>query len=224
MFQQRLGRFRCSRLRFRQAAFRYLLFAFLAWIILDTILVHQHLDIASRELQAQTLQKSVRVYIASLHWNNERILRASWNKGILDLVKTLGPNNVFISTHESGSWDHSKDALRELDNELNTLGVSRNITLDETTNADEIAFPPAEPGHGWIKTSRNRIELRRIPYLARLRNKSLQPLIEMAQDGITFDYVLFLNDVVFTVYYYSTLPLALLYILTMFRWLMFLLY
>lgn len=122
--------------------------------------------------------------------------------------------------HESGSWDYSKDALRQLDSELYTLGVSRKITLDETTQADEIAFPPAEPGHGWIKTSRNRMELWRIPYLARLRNKYLQPLIEMAQDEITFDYVLFfffLNDVVFTVYPYSTLLLALPYILTLFR-------
>ncbi|KAH6991155.1 hypothetical protein BKA56DRAFT_727187 [Ilyonectria sp. MPI-CAGE-AT-0026] len=50
------------------------------------------------------------------------------DKGILDLVKTFGPNNTFISMYERGSLDHSKDTLRERDNELQTLEVSRNIT------------------------------------------------------------------------------------------------
>ncbi|KAH8665475.1 cryptococcal mannosyltransferase 1-domain-containing protein [Ilyonectria robusta] len=141
----------------------------------------------------------VRVYIASLHWNNEGIFRDSWNKALLDLVLALGPSNVFVSVYENGSRDGSKAALRELDNALNAVGASRNITLDKTTHADDIASPPLEPGNGWIKTPRGQIELRRIPYLARLRNISLQPLRDMAQHGTTFDYVLFLNDVVFTV-------------------------
>lgn len=179
---------------------RYALFAFLVWTLVDALLVHRRLDTASREHGANgKLRKPVRVYIASLHWNNERILRASWNKGVFDLVQALGPENVFVSVFESGSMDRSKDALRDLDRALNLVGAGRNVTLDERTHADEIASPPAEPGNGWIKTARGRIELRRIPYLARLRNASLQPLIRMAEQGTTFDYVLFLNDVVFSV-------------------------
>ena len=43
-----------------------------------------------------------------------------------------------------------------------------------------------------------RLELRRIPYLARLRNLVMEPLFELRESGVVFDKILFLNDVVFT--------------------------
>ena len=58
-------------------------------------------------------------------------------------------------------------------------------------------------GSGWIDTPRVRKELRRIPYLSRLRNWTLEPLQELAQQGEKFDKVLFLNDVVFTVRFWD---------------------
>ena len=138
-----------------------------------------------------------RIFIASIHWNNEYILRSNWNEAVVNLVKYFGPENVYISIHESGSYlDDTKGALRELDGQLEGLGVKRMITLDETTHADEMRKPI---GEGWIDTPRGRKELRRIPYLSRLRNISLRPLKELASEGIKFDKVLFLNDVVFTV-------------------------
>src|SRR4051794_24727528 len=45
---------------------------------------------------------------------------------------------------------------------------------------------------------RNKTELRRIPFLANLRNRSLQPFFDLEKNGQTFDQILFLNDVVFT--------------------------
>lgn len=181
------------------SVWRLLLFAFVTWTLIDTLLVHRRLDGAEQRQAHSKPQSPVRVYIASLHWNNERILRDSWNQGLLDLVSVLGPSHVFVSLYESGSRDGSKDALGQLNKALGAMGVARNITLDKTTHADVMASPPREPGNGWVKTPRGRIELRRISYLARLRNKSLQPLKEMARSGIEYDYVLFLGDVVFTV-------------------------
>lgn len=137
-----------------------------------------------------------RVFIASIHWNNEKILRSNWNRAVLDLVEYFGVHNVHISIHESGSWDNSKDALMALDNELEDLGVKRTITLEQTTHADEMAKPVTT---GWIDTPRGKKELRRIPYLSKLRNLALQPLNELAASGIKFDKVLFLNDVAFKV-------------------------
>jgi len=135
-------------------------------------------------------------------------LRSHWNNAVVELARTLGPENVFISVYESGSWDDSKGALRELDSRLERLGVPRNITLSETTHLDEISRHP--DGRGWIKTPRGRMELRRIPYLARLRNLTLRPLEELLEQGKTFDRILFLNDVVFTVralfFVYGILP------------------
>lgn len=119
---------------------------------------------------------------------------------MIELVKEIGKENVYVSVQESGSWDDSKGALRELDAKLEELGVKKRIVLDPTTHADEIAKPPAE--EGWIHTPRvgeGEKELRRIPYLARLRNEVMQPFYELQGNGSEkFDKVLWLNDVVFT--------------------------
>ena len=138
-----------------------------------------------------------KIFIASIHWNNENILRSHWIPGVLGLARHFGKDNIFVSVQESGSWDDSKGALRELDQSLEEAGVRRSIILDETTHADEIGKPPAETG--WIQTARGAKELRRVPYLAKLRNLVLKPLQELAEAGEHFDKILFLNDVVFSV-------------------------
>ena len=138
-----------------------------------------------------------RIFVASTHWNNENVIRSHWNAAVLDLVHDIGVDNIYISIYESGSWDNSKGALRELDHKLERLNVLRTVALDETTHIDEINKPPATSG--WIDTPRGRTELRRIPYLSKLRNLSLKPLYELEQAGLKFDKILFLNDVVFTV-------------------------
>lgn len=144
------------------------------------------------------LKKAPRVYIASIHWNNEKILRSNWTNAVLELAESLGPEHIYISIYESGSWDDSKGALSLLDAELEKIGVQRTIILEpRRTHAEEIATSPSLSG--WIDTPRGQKELRRIPYLSRLRNISLKPLAELALKGVVFDRVLFLNDVVFTV-------------------------
>ena len=137
------------------------------------------------------------VYVASIFWNSAWILHTSWNSAILDLADKLGAANIYISIYESGSWDESKQMLRQLQDVLITRGIRHRIILDETSHEDDIARPPA--AEGWIKTPRGKTELRRIPYLSRLRNKTLEPLAELAANGTTFDKVLFLNDIAFTV-------------------------
>ena len=148
------------------------------------------------EEQSSPDVRNQKIFIASIHWNNARILRSNWNRALLDLVEYFGVHNVHVSIYESGSWDESKDALRALDNELEDLGVKRTITLEESTHADELKKPMTD---GWIETPRGKKELRRIPYLSKLRNLSLEPLNELARSGIKFEKVLFLNDVVFKV-------------------------
>ncbi|KAJ6097645.1 hypothetical protein N7499_002019 [Penicillium canescens] len=137
-----------------------------------------------------------RIYIASVNWNNEAILRSHWSRALLELSSELGPENIFISVYESGSYDNTKGALRELDWELERLRIPRNVTLSPVTHEDEIAAPAR--GEGWVNTVGGGKQLRRVPYLARVRNLGLLPLYDLARQGITFDKILFLNDVVFT--------------------------
>ena len=142
-------------------------------------------------------RKPTRIFLASTHWNNEARLRGFWNKAVVALADHLGPENIYVSIYESGSWDNSKGALQELDAELEQMGIQRTIVLEEATHTDEISKTPA--AEGWIDTPRGKKELRRIPFLANLRNISLKPLAMLALNGIKFDKVLFLNDVAFTV-------------------------
>lgn len=140
-----------------------------------------------------------RVFIASNHWNSAKILKSHWSNSVLELIAKIGPENVYFSLYESGSWDDTKGELRQLDSRLEELGVARTIIMDETTHSDEISKPPED--EWWIETKSGKKELRRIPYLARLRNIVLEPLLspEVANATHSFDRILFLNDVIFTV-------------------------
>jgi hypothetical protein len=154
---------------------------------------------ADLPLQYRIPSHSRRVYIAAIHWNNAAILRSHWNDAVVALADALGPENVYVSVHESGSWDDSKAALAELDAALAARGVGRTVRTSFVSHYDEISRPHGDDDEGWIRTSSGRSELRRIPYLSKLRNESIKRLRQLKEEeGIEFDRVLFLNDVVFT--------------------------
>ena len=137
--------------------------------------------------------------------NSEYMLRLYWNSALLRLVKYLGPENVYVSIIESGSQEDTKGALRDLEMQLNKLGVENRIVLgiDAAEQAETLKNVPEDGKRdGWIFTARGEKgwELRRIPYLADLRNKVMAPLLEIEESSYDrFDRVLWINDVVFTV-------------------------
>jgi hypothetical protein len=141
-----------------------------------------------------------RVFIAANHWNAEKVLRENWSSALIKLINILGRDNVYFSSYESGSWDNTKEALRELQGNLTDMGVQHRMILDEKTHEQEIENPPEEEREGWIDVKGKRY-LRRIPYLAKARNIVLEPLEDENIRNATHDFglVLFLNDVVFTV-------------------------
>ena len=149
---------------------------------------------------SHTLPPHERYFIASIHWNNEGILRSHWNNAVLDLVKHLGAENTYVAVLEGGSWDNSKGALQELEIELSSLGVPHTVTLEKMTHKEEISRVPTPDEPGWVWTSRGRTERRRIPYLANLRNRVMAQMAQANDtDSRPFTKVLWLNDVVFTV-------------------------
>ncbi|KAL9070523.1 MAG: hypothetical protein Q9161_004820 [Pseudevernia consocians] len=190
MLRTSLRRFsRSSRTRvFRATLLIFALFCIVDVLSLTSARQHQNLPTKAPDVRGQ------KIFITSIHWNNEPILRSNWNQAVLELVDYFGVEDVYVSVYESGSWDNTKEALRLLDDDLERKGVRRTVTLNETTHADEMKQPATD---GWIQTPRGKKELRRIPYLSRLRNLALEPL-NYLEDGTKFDKVLFLNDVVFT--------------------------
>lgn len=177
----------------RSIALRFLIFFLLLWDSLNAVSLHINQQVASNAPSPRRNAK--RIYIAAQHWNTARILRSHWNAALHALVQELGIDNVFVSIYESGSYDDTKDALRELDSALGELQVKRNIVLSDISHADEISRQPAD--HGWIKTPSGETELRRIPFLASIRNNIFKALEALRKQGEEFDTILFLNDVVF---------------------------
>lgn len=180
----------------RHRTIRALLLIFIAWNLIDLHLILRRIS-ETELIYRERPRRGERIFIASVNWNNEIVLRSHLNQAILELAWKLGRDNIYISIYESGSYDNTKGALLDLDVELERLHIPRNITLSPVSHEDEIAALPG--GEGWIVTPQGRTELRRIPYLSRVRNLSLEPLHELARHGIMFDKILFINDVVFTV-------------------------
>lgn len=142
--------------------FRFFPFALILFVIastIDVLLVRSNLHVGTTEttnipVPPTSTAKAPKVYIASLHWNNEQILRSHWNAAVVKLVEAFGPENIYISIHESGSWDDSKGALRELDYQLGALNARSKIILDPTTHRDEIDKTLAPSG--WVATAKGK--------------------------------------------------------------------
>ncbi|APA05678.1 hypothetical protein sscle_01g004480 [Sclerotinia sclerotiorum 1980 UF-70] len=146
------------------------------------------------------------IFIAAIFRTSEIMLKQNWSPALISLVQHLGPKNVYVSIVESGSWDGTKAALMDLDGMLNEAGVERTVELgmDRAGQLEELKHVPEEDRTGWLFTERKESEsgweMRRIPYLARLRNKAMEPLLRVWDEGRgrKFDKILWINDVVFT--------------------------
>lgn len=148
-----------------------------------------------------------KIYISAQFWTSEDVLATFWLTQFLKLVEVLGRKNVYVSIVSSGSLDRTPETVRWLDMQLAKLGVEKTVVTDPTTHADAINASPVDKyGHhksGWIETGDPNVipgtkELRRIPYLSEIRNRALEPLINLhMKHGRVFDKVLYLNDVYF---------------------------
>jgi hypothetical protein len=201
--------------RFRRNYLRpILLFLFFVFLIDAVRLVRRRPDtyrtdlgeIVGRRSDDDVPAKNTTLFIASVHRNTEEMLRTAWIDAVLGLVDYFGPDNVYFSAIESGSQDESKAALLDLKTALDMKGVDNTISLGQTVweQLEEIETrpPPDVRPPTWIwNVAESQWEMRRIPYLARVRNEAMEPLKELESRGRTFDKVLWLNDVVFDVWH-----------------------
>lgn len=134
-------------------------------------------------------------FIAANLFDNEAIL-PQWSREMVRLVEhcergeegltPVGPENTFVSIYESNSKDATPGLLKRLARELDTRGAGHRIISDET------------PRRWAYHTSPGRIE-----FLAKARNRALEPLQSpdagvRLPDYTQFTKVVFLNDVVWT--------------------------
>ncbi|KAJ9261804.1 CAZyme family GT69 [Paecilomyces variotii] len=128
--------------------------------------------------------RNEKVFIAaSIYDKGGDLARGQWGKGILDLIDLLGEDNVFLSIYENDSGEEGQAALQELQEKVRS---KKSIVFEEHLNLSEIPHVTLPDGSQRIK---------RIAYLAEVRNRALRPLDQHPE--IEYDRLLYLNDVVF---------------------------
>jgi len=120
---------------------------------------------------------------ASLYDKGGRLVDGIWGRNVLDLIDLLGDANVFLSIYENDSGPNAESALKRFKEKVR---CNSNLLYEEHLSTENMSRVTLPDGSKRIK---------RIVYLAEVRNRALEPLDEPS--NVTYDKVLFLNDVVF---------------------------
>ncbi|KAL0942085.1 uncharacterized protein CTRU02_204848 [Colletotrichum truncatum] len=129
-----------------------------------------------------------KVFIAvSLYDPDGGIAGGEWGKNVLDLIHMIGEENVFLSIYENDSGEKGSAALEEF---KNNVPCKHNILIEDSV--DYRIFPHITMPDG---TQR----LKRLAYLAEMRNRALYPLDQFDPEVgvVKYDKILFLNDAMF---------------------------
>ncbi|ORX93222.1 cryptococcal mannosyltransferase 1-domain-containing protein [Clohesyomyces aquaticus] len=130
---------------------------------------------------------------------NEDLIRGSWGNNLMELVRLLGPQNVFVSIYENDAGKGTAAALEELSQKL---ACNKSIVSGDHISLSEFPTVTLPSGEKRVK---------RLNYLAEVRNRATLPLQSgpivdqweathptFRRAEARFDKVLFLNDVYFS--------------------------
>ncbi|KAL4806435.1 cryptococcal mannosyltransferase 1-domain-containing protein [Aspergillus unguis] len=128
--------------------------------------------------------RNEKIYIAaSLYDRRGDIAGGQWGQDVLHLIELLGAENVYLSIYENNSGSAGAGALHDLEAKA---PCNKTVVFEE--NLDLHSLPSITVPDGSER-------VRRIEYLAEVRNRALRPLD--AHPEIRFDKLLYLNDIVF---------------------------
>jgi Cryptococcal mannosyltransferase 1 len=124
-----------------------------------------------------------KVFIAtSIYDHDGELAQGAWGESILKLIDLLGPSNVFLSVYGNGAGPVAKAALRRLEEKTK---CDHEIVFEEKLSPEAVSHIQLPDGTTRIK---------RIAYLAEVRNRALGPL---TSSTVKYDRLLYLNDIVF---------------------------
>ncbi|KAI5781267.1 cryptococcal mannosyltransferase 1-domain-containing protein [Geopyxis carbonaria] len=128
---------------------------------------------------------------------NADLINNEWGPRVMELLDLLGPENVFISVFENDSGPETRAALHTLDARIaaHMPAAGRSIVSTQLPFSG-VARTQVRPGESYVK---------RIAYLAEVRNRALLPLLGDIPSLSAWHQpayppyarILFLNDVVF---------------------------
>ena len=125
-----------------------------------------------------------KVFIAaSIYDKGGNLVDGAWGKAVLGLVELLGPENVFLSIYENDSGAEAHAAFKLFEDKVQ---CQHKLVSEERLPIEELPKVTLPDGSHRVK---------RIAYLAEVRNRALRPLDEPS--NTKYDRLLFLNDVIF---------------------------
>ncbi|PVI04598.1 glycosyltransferase family 69 protein [Periconia macrospinosa] len=123
-----------------------------------------------------------KVFIAASIYEKEGALTSgAWGESLTELVDLLGPDNVHLSVYENDADQLTKESLARFERMLpcNKTIVAEDLDLQQLPR---VTLPNGET------------RIKRIAFLAEVRNRALAPLFH---SDVTFDRLLYVNDVNF---------------------------
>lgn len=125
-----------------------------------------------------------KVFIAaSIYDKGGHLVNGAWGKGVLDLIELLGNHNVFLSIYENDSGAEAQSALQSFEDKVQ---CQHSLIFEEHLSVDDIPKVKLPDGSTRVK---------RIAYLAEIRNRALLPLDKPSDTK--YDRLIFLNDIIF---------------------------
>lgn len=143
--------------------------------------------IESGEAKGRGNPHNEKVFIAAAVYDHQgELLSGEWGAQLLQLVEILGPENVFLSIYENDADEQARVALRDFEK---MVSCNNSIVHD---HLDLASLPH-------VTTPSGASRLKRIAFLAEVRNRALGPLEDPHSPAYNtrFDKLLYLNDVFF---------------------------
>lgn len=124
-----------------------------------------------------------KVFIAaSVYDKDGNLAGGAWARNVLDLIDLLGPENTYLSIYENDGGPVGKQAMEKM---RESVKCEHSLVFEEHLGLEDFPQVTVPDGSKRVK---------RIAYLAEVRNKALEPL---DNSTVVYDKLLYLNDVIF---------------------------
>ena len=120
---------------------------------------------------------------ASIYDEGGHLLDGAWGEALLQLIGILGNQNVYVSIYENAAGEYAQTAKFKFDQKLQ---CQHTIIYEDP--------PPLDEFHQ-IKLPDGSKRTKRVAFLAKSRNRALEPLAERPDEK--YDKLLYLNDAIF---------------------------
>ena len=120
---------------------------------------------------------------ASIYDKGGHLVKGEWGRRVIQLLNLLGNRNTFLSIYENDGGPDARDALETFKEEVE---CNKEFVFEEHLSLEYLPNVTLQDGSKRIK---------RIAYLAEVRNQALEPLND--DPHVEYDKILFLNDIIF---------------------------